>query len=50
MPSAENFAGNRDNWGASATENWGTAGATGESNEWNATSAGTATTGVANNW
>ena len=37
MPASENFAGNQDNWGASA-ENWaGTA--TVETNEWSATSA-----------
>jgi small subunit ribosomal protein SAe len=50
MPSAENFAGNRDNWGASATENWSAAGTVaGESNEWNASTAA-ANTGVSNNW
>jgi small subunit ribosomal protein SAe len=49
MPSAANFAGNRDNWGASATENWTAAGTgAGESNEWNAPSAGN--TGVSTNW
>jgi len=54
MPASENFAGNRDNWGASATDSWGGAGTgsagTGavETNEWNAPS--TATTGTANNW
>ena len=48
MPAAENFAGNRDNWGASA-EGWGaTATAPGESNEWAAPAA--PTTGVSTNW
>lgn len=45
MPASENFAGNRDNWGASA-DNWATAatGAT-ETSEWNPTT-GTTTTGT----
>ena len=40
MPASESFAGNRDNWGASA-DNWGAANATtgGETNEWNAPAA-----------
>jgi hypothetical protein len=50
MPSAENFAGNQDNWGASATDGWGAANAgttTGgaETSDWNAATA--ATTGTA---
>ncbi|CAF0833724.1 unnamed protein product [Adineta steineri] len=52
MPSSENFAGNRDNWGASAADGWGAVGAgTGaaETNEWNAPAAA-ATTGVSTNW
>jgi len=49
MPSSENFAGNRDNWGASAADNWGVAGtAAPETNEWNAQSA--TNTGVSTNW
>jgi hypothetical protein len=51
MPASENFAGNQDNWGASATDGWGTAnaGATGaNTNEWNAPSA--PTTGVTGSW
>ena len=42
MPSSEAFAGNQDNWGASATDGWGTANAgtgAGETNEWTATPA-----------
>ena len=43
MPSSESFAGNRDNWGASA-ENWSATGtAAGESTEWHAP--GTTNTG-----
>ena len=40
MPSSESFAGNRDNWGASA-DGWGagTAAAPGETNEWSAPAA-----------
>ncbi len=50
MPASENFAGNRDNWGASATDSWGVAGtaAAAETNEWNAPSA--TNTGVSTNW
>ncbi len=57
MPSSENFAGNQDNWGASAADNWGVAGAgtsagagTGgaETNDWNASNA--ANTGVTSHW
>ena len=47
MPASESFAGNRDNWGASA-DNWGAgnAGTAGETNEWNAsTAANTAASG-----
>ncbi len=52
MPASENFAGNQDNWGASATDGWGAA-ATAETggtntNEWNAPSA--PTTGVTSHW
>lgn len=55
MPSAENFAGNQDNWGASANDNWGVTatGAAGTgapaTNEWNASS-NAANTGVSTNW
>ena len=42
MPASENFAGNQDNWGASATDGWGAAATAGtggtETNEWNAPS------------
>ncbi len=43
MPASESFAGNQDNWGASATDGWGpgaaaTTGAT-ETNEWHAPAA-----------
>jgi hypothetical protein len=50
MPASESFAGNQDNWGASATENWTAAGtgAAANTNEWNVTNA--ANTGVSNNW
>ena len=49
MPASESFAGNQENWGASATEHWGTS-TTGtgavETNEWNPTTAvNTATSG-----
>lgn len=48
MPASENFAGNRDNWGASA-DNWatGTAATAGESNEWSAPAAPNTTGGSA---
>jgi len=51
MPSSESFAGNRDNWGASATEGWGAAGTTAaaDTNDWNTTTSA-ANTGVTNNW
>jgi hypothetical protein len=44
MPASESFAGNQDNWGASATDNWsganaGTGGA--ETSDWNAPAAPT---------
>jgi hypothetical protein len=50
MPASESFAGNQDNWGASATDGWGAAAGTGaaETNEWNAPTA--ANTGVSSNW
>lgn len=59
MPASESFAGNQDNWGASATEGWGvgaggagtgTGAGTGatETNEWNASNA--ANTGVSSHW
>ena len=51
MPSSENFAGNQDNWGASATDGWvNGAAATGatETNEWTAATA--TTTGVTSGW
>lgn len=37
MPASESYAGNQDNWGASAAENWsaGAAGTGVETNEWN---------------
>jgi len=37
MPGSESFAGNNENWGASATESWGGAGTTGVAgaSEWN---------------
>lgn len=54
MPAAETFAGNQDNWGASANDNWGVTGAatgTAETNEWTAaTAAAPATTGVTSGW
>ncbi|CAF2952969.1 unnamed protein product [Rotaria sp. Silwood2] len=46
MPASENFAGNQDNWGASADENW-SAGATGttvEPRDWSAAAAVPSTT------
>jgi small subunit ribosomal protein SAe len=52
MPSSETFAGNQENWGASATENWtsGVAAPGGvESNEWTASTAAT-NTGVTSGW
>jgi len=49
MPSSENFAGNQDNWGASAADGWGGAtAATGgaDTNEWSApTAVNTSTSG-----
>jgi len=49
MPASENFAGNRDNWGASATDNWGGAGTgAADTNEWSAPSA--PNTAVPSNW
>jgi len=50
MPASESFAGNQDNWGASATEGWGTTTGTGaaDTNEWTAPTA--ATTGVSSHW
>ncbi|CAF1004173.1 unnamed protein product [Rotaria sordida] len=49
MPAAETFAGNRDGWGASATEGWTAAGTGGaDTNEWNASNV--ANTGVSSNW
>jgi hypothetical protein len=57
MPASESFAGNQDNWGASATEGWGvtSAGAgagagtgTADINDWTAPAAGT--TGTSTNW
>jgi len=51
MPASESFAGNQDNWGASAADGWGGAGAGtagADTNEWNATNA--ANTGVSGNW
>jgi len=51
MPSAENYAGRQENWGASAADGWGGAGAAAagaDSSDWNASNA--ATTGVTNNW
>jgi small subunit ribosomal protein SAe len=49
MPASESFAGNQDNWGASA-DNWGGAGtaAAADTNEWSAANA--ANTGVSSNW
>jgi len=49
MPASESFAGNQDNWGASATDGWGganaAAGGGAETNEWTAPpAANTATT------
>ncbi|UJR10372.1 hypothetical protein I4U23_014577 [Adineta vaga] len=46
MPSAESFAGNQENWGASAAEGWatGNAGTGAETNEWNAPAAATTAT------
>lgn len=46
MPAAETFAGNQENWGASATDNWAATG--GEATEWSATNPGT--TGVTGAW
>jgi len=48
MPASESFAGNQDNWGASATDNWsaanaGTGGA--ETSDWNAPAAATTVPG-----
>lgn len=49
MPASENFAGNQDNWGASA-ENWSTAnpgaggGAAAETSDWSAPAAVSTTT------
>ena len=37
MPASESFAGNQENWGASATEGW--TGAAGEATEWTAPAA-----------
>lgn len=49
MPAAENFAGNRENWGASATDGWATSGTgAADANDWSAT--GAATAPAANNW
>jgi small subunit ribosomal protein SAe len=52
MPSSENFAGNQDNWGASAADGWGvTAAGTGgavSANDWNASTA--ATPGASTGW
>lgn len=45
MPASESFAGNRENWGASAADGW--AAGTG-TNDWNATNPGTS--GVTGNW
>jgi len=42
MPSSENFAGNQDNWGASAADGWvggNTATSGAETNEWNTATA-----------
>ena len=36
MPSSETFAGNQDNWGASATDGWISGAAATETNEWTA--------------
>ena len=48
MPASETFAGNQDNWGASA-EGWGApAAGTTNTNEWSA--AAPATTGTVTNW
>ncbi len=49
MPASESFAGNQDNWGASATDGWGatTTGAA-ETNQWNAANA--ANTVTSTNW
>jgi len=51
MPASESFAGNQDNWGASATDSWGAANAgTGgaDTSDWNAPTA--ATTGTSTGW
>ena len=44
MPASENFAGNQDNWGASATEGWGGAGTGADANDWNTPAATTTAT------
>lgn len=44
MPASETFAGNQDNWGASATDGWMATGGATETNEWTAST--TATTGT----
>lgn len=50
MPAAENFAGNQENWGASAADGWGVQGSGGDSNNWNTSSAAGTTGGVSTNW
>jgi predicted oxidoreductase (fatty acid repression mutant protein) len=49
MPSADSFAGNQENWGASAVDGWATntSGAA-NTNEWTALDA--ASTGVTTSW
>jgi len=53
MPSSEGFAGNNENWGASATDNWGTTtgtpAATADTADWTAAT-GTTTTGGTSSW
>ncbi|CAF1332484.1 unnamed protein product [Adineta steineri] len=53
MPSSENFAGNQDNWGASAADGWGTANAgagtaAAETSDWAAPAA--VNTGTTSGW
>jgi len=51
MPSSEGFAGNNENWGASATDSWGGAGTgTGVASEWNTTGTTAAVPPVPTNW